>query len=245
MWGRTHLGRSTVLLADGYTVMQRARSSQVEGELMEIHIAGDCADLRTEASDLVCKHAGCWNLDRIVPVVVVVAEGVCEVQDGHLTDLRRVLSNVEMRRLDGALSHRVRHKEEIKLAIDDLRLLNEACVDVGTLRRVVNEVLSIVTSRLLEESLTHSLVHNDQSDVGVLLGGRLRVASVLHRDDAVELLELLVDDLLAHGVTDTVTIDEDVARQHAIVELAIRLEGASEVVGQDGRRDDLLALNWL
>ena len=224
MWGRTHLGRSTFLLADGYTVMQRARSSQVEGELMEIHIAGDCADLRTEASDLVCKHAGCWNLDRIVPVVVVVAEGVCEVQDGHLTDLRRVLSNVEMRRLDGALSHRVRHKEEIKLAIDDLRLLNEACVDVGTLRRVVNEVLSIVTSRLLEESLTHSLVHNDQSDVGVLLGGRLRVASVLHRDDAVELLELLVDDLLAHGVTDTVTIDEDVARQHAIVELAIRLE---------------------
>lgn len=224
MWGRTHLGRSTVLLADGYTVMQRARSSQVEGELVEIHIAGDCADLRAEASDLVCKHAGGWNLDRIVPVVVVVAEGVCEVQDGHLTDLRRVLSNVEMRRLDGALSHRVRHKEEIKLAIDDLRLLNEACVDVGTLRRVVNEVLSIVTSRLLEESLTHSLVHNDQSDVGVLLGGRLRVASVLHRDDAVELLELLVNDLLAHGVTHTVTIDEDVAGQLSIVELAIGLE---------------------
>ena len=204
--------------------MQRARCSQVEGELVEVHIAGDGANLRTEASNLVCEHAGGWNLDRIVPVVVVVAEGVGEVQDGHLTDLRRVLSHVEMRRLDGALSHRVRHKEEIKLAIDDLRLLNEACVDVGTLRRVVNEVLSIVTSRLLEESLSDSLVHNDQRDVGVLLGGCLRVTSVLHRDDAVELLELLVNDLLAHGIAHTITIDEDMARQTSIVEFAIGLE---------------------
>ena len=118
----------------------------------------------------------------------------------------------------------MRHKEEVKLAIDNLRLLNKASVDISTLRRVVNEVLTIVTSCLLEESLTDSLVHDDQRDVGMILGRRFLVTTVLHRDDAIELLELLVDDLLAHGVSYTVTIDEHMARQLSIVELAISLE---------------------
>ena len=128
---------------------------------MEVHIAGNSTNLRTEASNLICKHAGGRDFDRIIPVVVVVAKGVREVQDGHLADLRRVFSDVEMRRLDRALGHRVRHKEEVKLAIDNLRLLNKASVDICTLRRVVNEVLTIVTSCLLEESLTDSLIHDD------------------------------------------------------------------------------------
>ena len=118
----------------------------------------------------------------------------------------------------------MRHKEEVKFTFNDLRLLNEARVDVGSLRRVVNEVLPIVAGRLLEESLTDSLVHDDQRDVRMLLGRCIRVTSVLHRDDAIELLELLVDDLLAHGVSYTVTIDEHMARQLSIVELAISLE---------------------
>ena len=46
---------------------------------MEVHIAGDGADFRTEAGNLVCEHAGRGDLDGIVPVVVVVAEGVREV----------------------------------------------------------------------------------------------------------------------------------------------------------------------
>ena len=38
----------------------------------------------------------------------------------------------------------MRHKEEVKLAFNDLRLLNEACVNVSALRRVVNEVLAVI-----------------------------------------------------------------------------------------------------
>ena len=70
---------------------------------MEVDVAGDSSDLGAEACDLVRKHAGRRDLDRVIPVVVVVAEGVREVQDGHLADLRRVLSHVEVGRLDGAL----------------------------------------------------------------------------------------------------------------------------------------------
>ena len=156
--------------------MQRARSSQVEGELVEVHIAGDGANFRSEASDLVCEHAGGRNLDRIIPVVVVVAQGIREVQDGHLADKRSVLCDVEMRRLDRTLGDRVRHEEEVELAIDNLGLLDEASIDVGTLRRVVDEVLLIfgwVRVRiwgLLEESLADTLVHDDECDVGWVLG---------------------------------------------------------------------------
>ena len=50
----------------------------------------------------------------------------------------------------------MRHQEEIEFAIDDLGLLNEAVVNVGTLGRVYNLALG-----LLEESLTDTLVYND------------------------------------------------------------------------------------
>ena len=80
-----------------------AARSQVEGELVEVHIARDGSNLGTEARNLVCEHAGGGNLDGIVPVVVVVAQGVGEVQDGHLGDLRRVLSHIEVSWLNAAL----------------------------------------------------------------------------------------------------------------------------------------------
>ncbi len=71
---------------------------------MQIHVAGDRAYFRTESSDLIGQHAGGGNLDCIVPVVVVVAKRVSEVQDCHLADVRRVFSYVEVGRLDTALS---------------------------------------------------------------------------------------------------------------------------------------------
>ena len=77
--------------------------SQVEGQLVKVHIARDGTNFRSEARNFVCKHAGSGDLDGVVPVVVVVAQGVREVQDGHLRDLGRVLSHVEMRRLDATL----------------------------------------------------------------------------------------------------------------------------------------------
>lgn len=191
---------------------------------MEVHIAGDRADLRAEPGDLISQHAWGWDLDCIVPVVVVVAKGIREVQDGHLADRRRVLGNIEMRRLDRALRHRVRHKEEIKLAIDDLGLLNKARIDVCSLGWVIDEVLSVVSCGLLEESLSDSLVNDDQSDLRVGLSRNIGITGVLHGDDAIELLELHVNNLLAHGITDTITIDEDVFGHGVVIEIAVGLE---------------------
>lgn len=51
---------------------------------MEIHVTWDSADFGTEASDLVGQHARGWDLDCIIPIVVVVTKCVSEVKDRHL-----------------------------------------------------------------------------------------------------------------------------------------------------------------
>jgi hypothetical protein len=80
-------------------------SSEVEGKLVEINIRRNVTDLAAINSNLISKHAGCWDLDGIRPVVVVVAQSVGEVEDGILGDQRGVLCNVEMSGLDCTLSH--------------------------------------------------------------------------------------------------------------------------------------------
>lgn len=112
---------------------------------MQLDVRRDCTHFAPESGDLVGEHARGRNFDRVVPVVIVVAERVREVQDGHLRDLRGVLCHVEVGRLDGSLGYGVRHEEEVEFAIDDFGLLDEALVNVGALRWVFDEVLAGVT----------------------------------------------------------------------------------------------------
>ena len=144
--------------------------SQVEWELVEIHVARDRANFTAEASDLVSQHARSWDLDGIVPIVVIVTKRISEVQDGHLRDLRRILRYIEVSRLHWTLSNGVRNQEEVEFAIYNFWLLNKAIVDVCTLWWVVNEILTASMLRLLEESLADSLINDDQSDLRGLLG---------------------------------------------------------------------------
>lgn len=143
------------------------------------------------------------------------------------------------------------NKEEIKLAVNDFRLLNEALVNVGTLGWVVNK-LSLSMLCLLEESLANALVYNNQSNLGWLSGSLGRVClfsrfveqSVFLSNDFVELLKLVVNDLLTHGVTDTITVDEDVL-WHLAIELFVAVKGALEVIREHGRRNNFLPFLWL
>ena len=138
-----------------------------------------------------------------------------------------------MRRLDTTLCDGVRYEEEVELSIDDLRLLDEASVNVGALRWVIYPILAVRATRLLEEALTHTLVNNDERDIGRSLGRCLVITTVLHGHDTVKLCELLINDLLAHRVTDTITVDEDVSGHSSIIKLTVRRECALEVVRED------------
>ena len=72
---------------------------------MKVDVGRNGAYFRSETSDLVSEHARSRGLDRIVPVVVVVAQSVREVQDCHLADVRRVFGDVEVSRLHTTLRH--------------------------------------------------------------------------------------------------------------------------------------------
>lgn len=135
---------------------------------MQINVGGNGSDFGAEACDLVSEHAWGGNLDGVIPVVVVVAKSVCEVENSHLADLGVIFSHVEMSRLHTTLSHRVGHQEEVKSTIDHFALLHEALVNVGALRWVINESLAIVALGLLEEALAHALVDDDERNFGPL-----------------------------------------------------------------------------
>ena len=127
----------------------------------------------------------------------------------------------------------MRYEEEIELAFDNFRLLNETSVHIGTLWRVIDEVIAVVALRLLEESLTYALVNDYKSDLRWILGRVVFISSVLNADDTIELSQLLINDHLAHGVTYTVTVDEYMPGHSAVVELTIGGERSREVVRQD------------
>ena len=138
-----------------------AERSEIEWEFVKIYVAWNSADFRSKSSNLVGKHAWCRDLNGIIPIVVVVTKCVGKVENSHLWNLRWVLCNIEVSGLHRSLGHRVWHKEEVKLSVNNFRLLNKSCVNIGSLWWVHNRVGSIWMWRLLEESLTNSLVDND------------------------------------------------------------------------------------
>ena len=97
-----------------------ASSSQVEGQPVEVDIAWDRAYVRAVARNLVREHTGRWDLYCVVPVVIVKAQGVREIQNGLLRDARGVFRHVEMSWLHRALSHTVGHEEKVEHAVYNL-----------------------------------------------------------------------------------------------------------------------------
>lgn len=89
----------------------------------------------------------------------------------------------------------MRHEEEVKSAINNLCLLDESVINIGSLGRVEN-LSSVRLSLLLKESLSHTLVDDDECDVRK--GNAFRLGVVLVSEDLLELIELVLDDLLSH-----------------------------------------------
>ena len=135
----------------------------------------------------------------------------------------------------------MRDEEEIEATFDDLCLLDEAVVHICALRRVqdVGSVRALLCL-LLEESLSHTLVDDDECGVGKR--DTLILGVVLVSEDLLQLIELEIDDLLAHGIADTVTIDEDVVRETSSVEVAVGLQGTSEIFLENVGRYNFLTL---
>ena len=125
---------------------------------MKIHVRRNVSNFATIDCNFICQHARSWDLDRISPIVVIVAKGIGEVQNRVLRKQAGVGSNIEMRWLDCSLGHRVRDQEEIEGSVDNLRLLNKTVVNVSSLWRVGN----CSVHAHLEESLSNTLVDDNE-----------------------------------------------------------------------------------
>jgi hypothetical protein len=92
-------------------------------------------------------------------------------------------------------------------------LFDESLVDVGSLRWVLDELITLLGLSLLEESLTNTFVNDDQSDfwrheglnvdffilfLSFFLGLGLLEESIFFSDDLVQLDKLLINDHLSH-----------------------------------------------
>lgn len=156
-------------------------------------------------------------------------------------------------------------QEEIEFTIFDFGLFNKASINVGALRRVLNEFVSLLSLALLEESLTDPFVHNDKGNLGCFdlnccryyrfhfifafffsssclscscsLSGLslsclillLLEKPVLLCHNLVKLIKLFVNNHLAHTVSNTVSVDEDVLG-HRSIEVTVTLESTLEVI---------------
>ena len=98
-----------------------------------------------------------------------------------------------MSRLHRSLGDGMRHQEEVECTIDHFRLLDETVVDIGTLRWIGNATWSTH----LEESLSYSLVNDDESVLWKLLL-LISIEAVLLLNNLVQLFQLVADDLSSH-----------------------------------------------
>lgn len=61
----------------------------------------------------------------------------------------------------------------------------------------------------------------------------ISIETVLFGDNFVKLLQFSINDLLTHGIANTISVDEDVLWQGTFVVFSVALEGTHEVIGQD------------
>lgn len=98
--------------------------------------------------------------------------------------------------------------------------LDKGAIDDATGGRVL-KVASLV---LYEEALRDSLVHNDEGNA------RLLTVAIDFHEHLLELSDLRGDDLVSHGITDTISVDDKVSGKVRLVSLLEGLDGSLEGV---------------
>ena len=182
-------------------------------------------EVHVEFCNLVSIHAGSRHLDWSSPVEVVVAKVKSELFHYLLCQLRVVEGHIEVSWEHTALSSELRNQIEVVLFVR-VFILNDLGVNNAARWWIDQCSLSIVN----EEPLSDSLVDYDQSD-GWFLG-----TLVVHLvDHLLELSDLLLNDLSSHGITDTVSVDDEVVREHSLGMLVfIGLNGVLQCFSQVG-----------
>jgi hypothetical protein len=164
-----------------------------------------------ELCDLVGVLARRRDLDRASPVEVEVAKRERKRLDFQLRQIGVVLGNVEVRGKHTALGRVGWGQEEVEDSFGaNSFILNQSLVDDAP-RRWVSELTSFV---LHEESLSDPLIDDNNSDMR--FAGCLVVQLV---DCTFELRDFSGQNLVAHGISNTVAEDHEVGWELLLVEV--------------------------
>lgn len=63
---------------------------------MKVDVRWYGTNFASETGNLISQHNWSGDLDRVVPIVIVVAEGVGEVENGFFRNIRLIFSDVEV-----------------------------------------------------------------------------------------------------------------------------------------------------
>lgn len=167
--------------------------------------------------NLVCILAWSWHLDGAGPVGVHVAESVSHILKRLLGEILRLIqADVEVGWRHTSLSCLLRNQEEIE-ALVVLLVLNEVGIDDAARLWVLHA--SAVWS-LDKHPLVDSLVDYDQSDWWDSCDGVVdRLQHLL------ELRDLLLNDLISHSLTNTISVDDDLRWKIALILIRKALDG--------------------
>ena len=83
---------------------------------------------------------------------------------------------------------------------------------------------------LLEDALSDSLVDYDECDFRELLS---KVFIILFREDLLKLVQLFSDNHLSHGVTNSISVDENMVRHCSFIVLSVSGKSAFVVLLKD------------
>jgi len=170
---------------------------------MKINIGRNIPNLTSIDGNFVCKHARSRNFDGVCPIIVIVTQSICEIDDCIFWNLRGVLSNIKMGWFDCSLCYWVRYEEEIKDSIHNFWLFNESLVNVRSLWGIHN--LWVLLN--LEESLSHSLVYYYKS-VFWKHCIFICINAIFYMDNLVQLFKFIGDNLLSHWISNSVSVNE-------------------------------------
>lgn len=212
------------LLLDGSLLRSLLDGS---GSLLLTLLATARANVHVELGDLVRVLARSWHLDGTGPVEVEVAQGERKLLQLDLLHGGLVKRHMEMGGKDAALVSTGGRHEEIELlsvtvliVVRGTGSLDEGAIDDATGGRVLQVALSVLD----EEALRDALVHHDEGDA------RLLTVTVNLREHLLELGDLRGDNLVSHGITNTVSVDDEVGGQVRLVSLLEGLDGSLEGV---------------
>lgn len=170
--------------------------------------------------DLVRVLAWSWHLDRARPVRVHVAEPISQVLEFLPREVFRLVeTHVEVNWSDATLRGLLWNQEEVK-SLGSLVVLDEVLVN-DTTRWWVFGGSTVSTSH--EHSLVDPLVDHGQGD-----GRRAADLVVQGLEGLLELAHLLVDDLLSHLVTDTISVDDDLSWSLTLMAVLELLNGSDK-----------------